>query len=318
MHLDDVLAMDTGGDSSKLLFPAWRREGSTVGAAHTRLGRAARRRRLRRLTLCTSILLITIALMSWAWHWTCPPDLTASERVLLGVPTRPVRTGNPWRRRQWGTSTSVTDRRVIVRVAGCGGTIRRASRTGDTLRIRYLSTGSPSVSSATVTLGSGQAPRALEAALLGRCVGEVIRLQHYTVSYLTVYIAASQMNSKTETDRLDSLAKIVISKTSRKGRSCNAACTTHGLVCDTDALRIVNNCPRLRAAFPCAVCEVAPAGAAGPDMPAWVSTSAPAGHARGACLVAPPGRPPACAARYAHTRRLCGCVRSGMSASSAR
>lgn len=111
-----------------------------------------------------------------------------------------------------------------------------------------------------------------------------------------------------ELDELDELSRRVEIRTGRVGASCASVCRRHGLMCDERALAVINNCPRLREAFECVICEVATVGAAGRDMPAWVSLTAPRGHARGACLVAPTGVRPGCAARYRHTRRLCGCV----------
>lgn len=138
-------------------------------------------------------------------------------------------------------------------------------------------------------------------------IGYVVRVKATRRTAWSAEHQAEQAD-QAELDELDELSRRVEIRTGRVGASCASVCGRHGLTCDERALVVVNNCPRLREAFECVTCEVATVGAAGRDMPAWVSLTAPRGHARGACLVAPTSVRPGCASRYRHTRRLCGCV----------
>jgi hypothetical protein len=90
--------------------------------------------------------------------------------------------------------------------------------------------------------------------------------------------------------------------TPAQGLSCTAACAAVGKACAEAALAALNNCDRLRAAFPC---EAGCSAGAGPELPAYMSGAVT--DASTMCRTAEPSAPLACAAQAPNTRRLCAC-----------
>jgi hypothetical protein len=243
------------------------------------------------------------------------PDEGASDR---GV--------NPWA----GSSRRArTD--MIVSRAGCGGEYVRAAAVGDSVRLRYFvrdgdlgnvaesTRGRPPVD---VVIGARQVDARLEQALVGVCAGEsfvVLVSDWMTVAVIAVVSSGRRGDDESNgaevaaDEENDRVAGRIVAVAGRRGASCSATCrAAGGLECSAVGFAVVNTCPRLRAAFGCAGCEVAATGTAGADMPCYVSRRAPAGHPRGFCMVRPAGVDRAeggdCEARYRHTRRLCPCV----------
>jgi hypothetical protein len=243
--------------------------------------------------------------------------------VLAGGGTR-----NPWAgagRRARGD--------VVVAQPGCGGAYRRAARSGDRVRLRYVARKGGVLVDSTrgrlpvdLLLGSSQAGAELDRALMGLCAGEAVRVQaaggvELVVAVLEVgagisgrlqglFGAGVGHGGEVVGDAEDRLARDLIATPGARGRSCATACRTAGLVCAEAGFAVINTCPRLREAFECAECEVAAAGTAGPDMPCYVSKSAPVGHPRGFCMVNPVPTNAQCDSKYKHTRRLCPCLKA--------
>lgn len=252
------------------------------------------------------------------------------------VTNRSLPDGNPWR-----GASSRKRRDIISSVSGCGGSVVPALQRGSIASLRYVvrDHGGHVIdfarSDVHIVLGTGQTPDKVDDALIGVCAGELVSvripsLNHRRGLLVTVYVSAvaiASPSTKTgfrnsvvqsthfntraslQTSQMtDDIAAAVNAIPGRRGGSCTRTCASKGLVCDEDLFPTVNNCPKLKQLFTCVSCQIAPAGAAGTDMPAWVSKSAPAGHARGACLVAPHSIKSTCNARYKHTRRLCPCI----------
>lgn len=122
----------------------------------------------------------------------------------------------------------------------------------------------------------------------------------------------SNANVGYHTDYLKADALALVTRpvrASRRRLSCLSACRRRGLVCSEKAFVVVNDCDVLRRSFNCtAGCEVAPVGAAGADMPCYVSPNAPRPFRKNLCLVAPNPASSRCAALHQHTIRLCPCV----------
>lgn len=92
--------------------------------------------------------------------------------------------------------------------------------------------------------------------------------------------------------------------------SCTDACARHGVSlgrgphafrCKAEAIRLLNSCLALKAAFSCSVCKKS----VGEDQPAFVSSRADPNW--GACLFSSDSKS-SCAANHPATRRLCPCV----------
>lgn len=255
----------------------------------------------------------------------------------ISLTLRNVPKGNPWR------GASFRSRRDLLSSAsGCGGSVVPALKPGSVAALRYVVRDhndrviDVTTSDVHVVIGRGQTPRIVDDALVGVCAGELVFVKMPRVTgkghwrsarSVTLYISkvlseadvAGAYVSKSNIGRVDNtelfstrmtdaVAESVEAVRSRRGSCCNRACKSKGLMCAVELFATVNNCPKLRQAFACVSCEIATAGTAGADMPAWVSKSAPVGHARGACLVAPRSIKPSCDARYIHTRRLCPCI----------
>lgn len=222
-----------------------------------------------------------------------------------------VAADNPWR----GAGRRLRND-LLVSVSGCGGQFRRSIKKGTTARLRYVRRRHGQITDASkqsvaVVAGQGQVSSAIDEALVGLCGGEAAQIHSAPYETTTVYIEEVRLGAPSGREKSavkDELARSVKASAGRRGRSCDATCNALGLRCERAAFAVLNNCPRLRQLFGCARCEVAAAGAAGSDMPALVAPSAPRGHARGVCLAAPHARLSTCAARYAHTLRLCPCV----------
>lgn len=255
--------------------------------------------------------------------------------------------GNPWRgagrRHRHDVIVAVSGCGGRMRPAlrsGGSGVVRYVTRASD----GHIIEGG--VDSVGIILGSGQVSGEVEGVLRGLCGGEVAWTKMRDGKRLMAYVerveaASSSWSSRSswsswsswsslssssastsfshgrawETARreevarsVDAAARAVRPSRGRRGASCAATCKHGGLVCAGELFAVVNNCPRLRAAFNCTECAVAPVEAAGADMPAWVVQTAPRGHARGACLVSPRAAASHCSARYPHTKRLCPCV----------
>lgn len=266
-----------------------------------------------------------------------PPGDVSVMRISL-APNRSVPGGNPWR-----GASSRRRQDLLSSVSGCGGSVVPALQQGYTAALRYVvrnhlgSISDFTQSDVHIVLGAGQTPAKVDAALVGVCAGELLSVHilsknHRQKLTVTVYVSAvlppsdltrtgfqngivqnAHVNTKTNahtTQMTDGIAAAISAIPGRRGGSCTRTCASKGLVCDDDLFPTVNNCPKLKQVFTCISCQIATAGAAGADMPAWVSKSAPAGHARAACLVAPHSVKSSCTARYTHTRRLCPCLDS--------
>lgn len=321
----------------RISFPSWSVGGSELSAGRTRRGREARFQTwVRRGALLVSCFILSgLYLIIFKQKGlglgsdrALNGELEYGDIKALGLEnlSRAVaKDGNPWRgagrRRRHD---------LLVAVSGCGGSFRPAAEAGSTLKLRYVlremdgkvvESASKPVS---VALGSGQIPKAIEHGLQGMCAGEVVRtvlpgdrtlialvegVRHYYYGDSTMTSWESAHNDELE-QFLDSFSRVVQVRRGRRGASCNMTCARTGLFCVRVLFRVINNCPRLRSAFKCRECVVAPIGTAGADMPAWVSLSAPRSHARGACLVSPSASISSCTARYEHTKRLCPCLDS--------
>lgn len=323
--------------SVSVAFPSWNLEGSTISASRTRRGREAWIRKSRkRIFMITFITLAIGFVLRIAGSATDRISLNGRRTVsdmelealglglqgpLSGI-ARPVSKDNPWRGRRLHIRVR---RHVLNPVAGCGGTYRVAAELGDSVSLRYIVRDEKSgrivdstQDSVDVTVGKGQVSGSVEEIVKGACAGEMVETRMYNGRTFIGYVEAVRREMRglamdgngieEEEEGADWLSGKVVGMAGQKGMCCDKVCERAGLVCMDESLKVLNNCPKLRAAFPCGMCEVAAIGAAGEDMPAWVSRSAPAGHARGACLVAPGGVKPRCKARYRHTRRLCGCL----------
>lgn len=297
----------------RLVFPAWSDGGSTVTPKHTR------RHRRRRLSNGLHLLLavfFAIAIISFITYIVprrgsdnmLNARLSPEDERLLRPPRLPATVGNPWR----GAGRRMRSDLVIA-VSGCGGTFRPALQSGMRARVRYVqrkASGALVDSSSDavhIVLGAHHVPD-VEHALAGLCAGEVVRVLRGSD---TLLVAVLQVGNDIQRDGRDIAARAIVARTTARGRSCQEACRKVGLICEASMFAVVNNCPRMRMAFRCTRCEVAAVGSAGADMPAWVSYSAPAGHARGACLVSPDVTLSCCEASFAHTRRLCPCFKPG-------
>jgi hypothetical protein len=234
------------------------------------------------------------------------------------------RAGNPWAgagRRARGD--------LLVSQPGCGGTYRQAACVGDRVQLRYSARRGGNVVDSTrgrppvdLVVGSSQAGAELEKALVGLCAGESVRIiAPDGVELLVAVVAVGRgltgqlravrgpVGGEDGLDAEDLVARGLVAVAGRRGASCSSSCRADGLACSEAGFGVVNTCARLRQAFPCAACEAAAAGTAGPDMPCHVAVNAPAGHPRGFCMVNPSARSASCGAKYKHTRRLCPCVR---------
>lgn len=304
----------------RILFPAW---SVTTDSLHETF--PTRRRRYQRLRtlgvrvgilVCVTVLVYLLIIRKG--HNTdevLGGKITKQELDdlhLTSFKREEVANGNPWRGAGRRTRSD-----VIVSVSGCGGTMRPAISEGDVAVIRYCirdnsnTVVDSSIDTAGVAVGSGQVGIEIERALIGLCAGEIARFKTRHGRTILVYVerVGDEKDSEEEREE-DRLAGIVKASAGRRGRNCRTTCRARGLVCKQNGFLVVNNCPRLRAAFNCARCEVAAVGSGGPDMPAFVVSSAPKGHARGVCLVSPSVHTATCEAKYEFTRRLCPCFES--------
>lgn len=239
--------------------------------------------------------------------------LETEELAELGLEagwgSKALHTGNPWR----GTRQ------------GCGGRVRPSATAGRTLVVRYAVWGDDhqvvdstrNRTSVAIVLGSGQAHALGGVRVLGGlCAGDVIevalqRARRALVAVLRVDGDDAQAHEEAAVAaRQDKLAEMTRAVGAPRRRTCDSVCRRHGLRCERGAFVVVNDCDRLRTAFHCEACEVAPAGAAGADMPCFVSPHAPSGFRRGLCLVAPHVDQSTCSAFHHETHRLCPCVAS--------
>jgi len=148
--------------------------------------------------------------------------------------------------------------------------------------------------------------------------------------YLLVFLRSIQRKAKAlSSGDFEAYEEMVTQTTitrAKLGQSCTDACASltppaadesnnstesvtnpKQMRCVEEAFVVVNQCPLLKANFPCTVCEVAALGSSGPDMPCYVSPAAPLGHPRGYCMVSPNPKGSQCDAKYQHTVRLCPC-----------
>ncbi|KAA8494693.1 hypothetical protein FVE85_2934 [Porphyridium purpureum] len=188
-------------------------------------------------------------------------------------------------------------------------------------------------------LGAKQPFRALQSAIGRMCPGEIAELvipswvlrilpgAHHIPSFLKsatplprrgglgpqLHIFVQLVSTARATESMDEfeeaqvLAARILAIAGAQGESCDSACARNNATCLADAFKVVNECPRIKTVFPCTVCEVAAKGSAGPDMPCFVSPSAPIGHPRGYCMATPNVAVSDCAGRYPHTSRVCPC-----------
>lgn len=224
-------------------------------------------------------------------------ELTVNERAALRLnATNHMKTkiiaSNPWR----------------TKTHGCGGRVFRSAKPGVQISLRYAQWNLSGIlkesGAADVILGDSF-PR-LTRALTGLCAGDIAIVD----SSLFAIIHVGQPNSVGEAyataDKL--AANVVPIAGSRRHLSCTAICRRGGLRCEERGFVVVNDCDRLRSLFDCVACEVAPAGAAGADMPCVVHSNAPRPFRPRLCLVAPHPKASRCIASHRHTVRLCPCV----------
>lgn len=289
------------------------------------------------LSILSSTSLLWISSTDSVLHAPIPPDDISIMRI-SPAPNRTVPEGNPWR-----GAGSRRRHDLLSSVSGCGGSVVPALQFGSIAAVRYVVRNhldhvvDSAKSDVHIVIGAGQTSDDIDSALIGVCAGELVSVRiprgnNRREMSITIYVSAvfpSFESSRTgfrngivqnihvgkqsnvhSMQMTDDIAAAVTAIPSRRGGSCTRTCTSKGLVCDEDLFPTVNNCPKLKQVFMCVSCQIAPAGSAGADMPAWVSKSAPAGHARAACLVAPHSVKSSCNARYTHTRRLCPCLDS--------
>lgn len=228
-------------------------------------------------------------------------DLSAVTRAELGIPPNwgltKVREGNPWR----------TSRR------GCGGRVRLSVTKGRRVYLRYavwddagrVLDSTRNRTPVALLHGAGHASNVGgDDILTGLCAGDVISINNAVLAILAVdpHIEADVVVQQ------DLLADRVHPIAAARRHSCDSTCKHANMHCEHAAFAVVNDCDTLRNVFRCSTCEVAPSGAAGPDMPCFVSSHAPRGFRRAICLVAPHVASSTCAAAHTHTLRLCPCV----------
>lgn len=339
------------GQMGEMAFPCWWQDTIGKHGLDTRRGRKRRATAVAKvLSGCGVCLLLCVAVRAawcsdgqgeWKWKWKWegsdatlnarPSDADVRAMHLERVRWGSAPAGNPWRGagRRWRSD-------VMVSASGCGGTLVRAARVGSRVRMRYVerarngSMTDAAPDGVDVVVGTRQAIHA-ERALVGACAGDVLSLPYYMrgARSLTLYVervalpvaegrgGPGQGEGWGKEDMEEEMAVVDVAGREmqmvggRRGSSCTRTCRRKGLTCEARLFGVVNNCARLRAAFACTRCETAAVGTQGGDMPAWVSLSAPVGHARGVCLASPAVRSSRCDATYAHTRRLCPCLRAG-------
>jgi hypothetical protein len=248
-------------------------------------------------------------------------SLPEHEAFVLGDKTLAARPEPVFEHNPWAGASRRRRSDLVVTVPGCGGTYRPLSKTGSNLLLRYILKRGTTVLDSThgrspvsVVLGSSQVSRRLDEALHGTCAGETVRVSltngiEIIVSIINLHPSPDQSVSEDDDDN-DQLATSLVPLPGTRGRSCIAVCSMRGLSCEAEGFKVVNSCPRLRAAFPCTRCEVAAVGTSGADMPCFVSLGAPEGHPRGFCMVHPHSRSATCDATYKYTRRLCPCLKT--------
>ncbi len=224
-------------------------------------------------------------------------ELTTNERAALGLnSTNYIKTNfvasNPWRSKRFG----------------CGGRVRRSARRNVRVSLRYAqwsSSGSLQDSDAADLILGDTHPR-LTRALTGLCAGDIAKLDQSLFAITHVGEPNSIGDTYAAADTL--AANVIATPGTRRHLSCTAVCRRKGLRCEEHGFVVVNDCDRLRTAFDCVGCEVAPAGAAGADMPCMVNANAPRPFRSRLCLVAPHPKHSRCVASHMHTVRLCPCV----------
>lgn len=100
---------------------------------------------------------------------------------------------------------------------------------------------------------------------------------------------------------------IAIVASQQAGISCTDVCATQvkggGSRCVQSYLPVINDCPTLRANFPCNRC----ADSVGSDQPAMISAKAPGDKLPGVCLVNGDQSLFSCDGKWEHAVRLCAC-----------
>lgn len=303
--------------SHRLLFAAWSKEPRRSEQCR----RTSRRYVLLLATAAATVALLLLKVLTKPGNsdTVLGHALSQKDADLLGLPSKSharnataIPAQNPWR---GSGNRHRTD--LLVSVSGCGGKYRPRLENGAEATVQYVVRDARGVvidstqgrRKVNLVLGKGQVSKEIESHLAGVCGGEVVAFEANNRLF-TIYVSRVGSDSKDDVmaARLESLAMSLHVVSGRRGQSCTHACQKHGLTCEPDGFKVINECPRMRRVFPCKSCETAAAGSSGPDMPCYVEPTAPRGHPREFCMVNPVVDSATCDAKYVHTRRICPCA----------